>query len=130
MDDEFSPQIINVKHTLNSPNDHPCTPRRPMDEHPYTGDLRVTTDGHPCRPWCFQSQCNKVVKRTIMWLVKHARMRLGFFLYEGPEKHPALTITLRTIIIVLPPLPFRTYQILPHTNSYFDCLYSSLDLLQ
>ena len=32
--------------------------------------------------------------------------------------------TLRTIMIVLPPLTFRTYQILPHTNSYFHCLYS------
>ncbi len=40
------------------------------------------------------------------------------------------TITLRTIIIVLPPLTFRTYQILPHTNSYFHCLHSCLDLLQ
>ena len=29
-----------------------------------------------------------------------------------------------------PPLTFRTYQILPHTNSYFHCLYSYLDLLQ
>ena len=28
-----------------------------------------------------------------------------------------------------PPLTFRTYQILPHTNSYFHCLYSYLDLL-
>ncbi len=36
----------------------------------------------------------------------------------------------RTIIIVVPPLTFRTYQILPHTNSYFHCLYSYLDLLQ
>ena len=27
---------------------------------------------------------------------------------------------LRTIIIVVPPLAFRTYQILPHTNSYFS----------
>ena len=32
-------------------------------------------------------------------------------------------------MIVVPPLTFRTYQILPHTNSYFHCLYSSLDLL-
>ncbi len=38
--------------------------------------------------------------------------------------------TLRTIIIALPPLTFRTYQILPHTNSYFHCLNSYLDLLQ
>ncbi len=38
--------------------------------------------------------------------------------------------TLRTIIFVVPPLTFRTYQILPHTNSYFHCLYSYLDLLQ
>ncbi len=29
-----------------------------------------------------------------------------------------------------PPLTFRTYQILPHTNSYFHCLRSYLDLLQ
>ncbi len=29
-----------------------------------------------------------------------------------------------------PPLTFRTYQILPHTNSYFHCLYGYLDLLQ
>ncbi len=29
-----------------------------------------------------------------------------------------------------PPLAFRTYQILPHTNSYFHCLRSYLDLLQ
>ena len=29
-----------------------------------------------------------------------------------------------------PALTFRTYQILPHTNSYFHCLYSYLDLLQ
>ena len=29
-----------------------------------------------------------------------------------------------------PPLTFRTYQILPHTNSYFHYLYSYLDLLQ
>ena len=29
-----------------------------------------------------------------------------------------------------PPLTFRTYQILPHTNSYFHRLYSYLDLLQ
>ncbi len=30
-----------------------------------------------------------------------------------------------------PPLAFRTYQILPNTNSYFHCLYYSyLDLLQ
>ena len=29
-----------------------------------------------------------------------------------------------------PPLTFRTYQILPHTNSYVHCLYSYLDLLQ
>ena len=29
-----------------------------------------------------------------------------------------------------PPLAFRTYQILPHTNSYFHCLHSYLDLLQ
>ena len=29
-----------------------------------------------------------------------------------------------------PPLTFRTYQILPHTNSYFHCLYSYLDLRQ
>ena len=29
-----------------------------------------------------------------------------------------------------PPLTFRTYQILPHTHSYFHCLYSYLDLLQ
>ncbi len=28
-----------------------------------------------------------------------------------------------------PPLTFRTYQILPHTNSYFHSLYSYLDLL-
>ena len=28
-----------------------------------------------------------------------------------------------------PPLTFRTYQILPHTNSYFHRLYSSLGLL-
>jgi len=28
-----------------------------------------------------------------------------------------------------PPLTFRTYQILPHTNSYFHRLYSHLDLL-
>ncbi len=28
-----------------------------------------------------------------------------------------------------PPPTFRTYQILPHTNSYFHRLYSSLDLL-
>ena len=28
-----------------------------------------------------------------------------------------------------PPLIFRTYQILPHTNSYYHCLYSYLDLL-
>ena len=28
-----------------------------------------------------------------------------------------------------PQLTFRTYQILPHTNSYFDRLYSCLDLL-
>ena len=28
-----------------------------------------------------------------------------------------------------PPLTFRTYQILPHTNSYFHRLYSSPDLL-
>ncbi len=28
-----------------------------------------------------------------------------------------------------PPLTFRTYQIPPHTNSYFDRLYSCLDLL-
>ncbi len=28
-----------------------------------------------------------------------------------------------------PPLTFRTYQSLPHTNSYFHRLYSSLDLL-
>ena len=28
-----------------------------------------------------------------------------------------------------PPLAFRTYQILPHTNSYFHRLYSYLDLL-
>ena len=28
-----------------------------------------------------------------------------------------------------PPLTFRTYQILPHTNSYFHRLHSSLDLL-
>ena len=28
-----------------------------------------------------------------------------------------------------PPLTFRTYQILPHTHSYFHCLYSYLDLL-
>ena len=27
-----------------------------------------------------------------------------------------------------PPLTFRTYQILPHTNSYFHCLHSYLDL--
>ncbi len=33
--------------------------------------------------------------------------------------------TLRTMIIVVPPLTFRTYQILPHTNRYFHCLYSS-----
>ena len=33
-------------------------------------------------------------------------------------------------MIVLPPPTFRTYQILPHTNSYFHCLYSHLDLLQ
>ncbi len=38
--------------------------------------------------------------------------------------------TLRTLIIVVPPLTFRTYQILPHTNSYFHCLYSYPDLLQ
>ena len=38
--------------------------------------------------------------------------------------------TLRTIIIVLPPpLTFRTYQILAHTNSYFHCLFSYPDLL-
>ena len=41
-----------------------------------------------------------------------------------------LVSTLRTLIIVLPPLTFRTYQILPHTNNYFHCLYSYLDLLQ
>ena len=29
-----------------------------------------------------------------------------------------------------PPLAFRTYQILPHTNSYFHCLHGYLDLLQ
>ena len=30
-----------------------------------------------------------------------------------------------------PPLTFRTpFQILPHTNSYFHCLYSYLDLRQ
>ncbi len=29
-----------------------------------------------------------------------------------------------------PPLTFRTCQILPHTNSYFHCLCSYLDLLQ
>ncbi len=29
-----------------------------------------------------------------------------------------------------PPLAFRTYQILPHTNSYFHSLHSYLDLLQ
>ena len=29
-----------------------------------------------------------------------------------------------------PTLTFRTYQILLHTNSYFHCLYSYLDLLQ
>ena len=29
----------------------------------------------------------------------------------------------------IPPLIFRTYQILPHTNSYFHRLYSYLDLL-
>ncbi len=34
--------------------------------------------------------------------------------------------TLRTMIIVVPPLTFRTYQILPHTNSYFHCLSSYL----
>ena len=28
-----------------------------------------------------------------------------------------------------PPLTFRTYQILPHTNSYSHCLYNYLDLL-
>ena len=28
-----------------------------------------------------------------------------------------------------PPLDFRTYQILPHTNSYFHCLHSYVDLL-
>ena len=28
-----------------------------------------------------------------------------------------------------PPLTLRTYQILPHTHSYFHRLYSSLDLL-
>ncbi len=28
------------------------------------------------------------------------------------------------------PYPFRTYQILPHNNSYFHCLHSYLDLLQ
>ncbi len=28
-----------------------------------------------------------------------------------------------------PPLAFRTYQILPHTNSYFHRLYGYLDLL-
>ncbi len=27
------------------------------------------------------------------------------------------------------PLSFRTYQIIPHTNSYFHCLYSYPDLL-
>ena len=32
-------------------------------------------------------------------------------------------------MIVVPPLTFRTYQILPHTDSYFHCLYSRLDLL-
>ena len=34
----------------------------------------------------------------------------------------------KDLIIVPPPLTFRTpYQILPHTNSYFHCLYSYLD---
>ncbi len=41
----------------------------------------------------------------------------------------AALATLRTIIIVLPPLTFRTYQILPHTNSHYHRLYSYLDLL-
>ena len=31
-------------------------------------------------------------------------------------------------MIVVPPRTFRTYQILPHTNSYFHRLHSSLDL--
>ena len=36
----------------------------------------------------------------------------------------------RTIIIAVPPLTFRTYQILPHhTNNYFHSLHSYLDLL-
>ncbi len=46
------------------------------------------------------------------------------------DRHLLVTgIALRTIIIVVPPLTFRTYQILPRTNSYFHCLYSYLDLL-
>ncbi len=32
-------------------------------------------------------------------------------------------------MIAVPPLTFRTYQILPHTNSYFHRLHSYLDLL-
>ena len=48
----------------------------------------------------------------------------------GSRRQGLDTPTLRTLIIVLPPLTFRTQQILPHTNSYFHCLHSYLDLLQ
>ncbi len=52
-------------------------------------------------------------------------------LRRGPRSfsaRPIAALTLRTMIIVVPPLNFRTYQILPHTNSYFHGLYSYLDL--
>ncbi len=51
---------------------------------------------------------------------------------RGRPRWPTPSTTrsaLRTIIIVLP-LTFRTYQILAHTNIYFHCLHSYLDLLQ
>ncbi len=34
MDDELRPQVIQEKPPVNSPNDHPWTPRRPMNDHP------------------------------------------------------------------------------------------------
>ncbi len=54
---------------------------------------------------------------TLVWIWLLGRLEAAL-VAKSPQPPPA------------PPLTFRTYQILLHTNSYFHRLYSYLDILQ
>ena len=122
--------------------------------HSFKGDRRTTDTGRPGRrPGVVQRSVSRgrvfaswglpldpprrprtVLKihvqgppRDLLLELPRRRLRVHTRATQAPRCEQ---LTLRKLIIV-PPLTNRPhYQILPHTDSYFHCLYSYLDLLQ